>query len=317
MIALLSPSHNPYFNIGLEYYLLHELDEDVLLVYRNETSVIVGKHQNAFAEANQQFIHQANIPLVRRISGGGTVFHDLGNINITLIRKGTLMFNDLLMPLRSVLLKINTNPVITDKNDLLLDGKKITGTAAHIYKEKTLHHATLLYNASQELLHESLKGAKDCFMDKGVRSRPSPTVNLIEYLNEKQTNEKFVDFIYNELMKVFDINTTYGLNALEINSVNELVNQRFATWEWNYAYSPSFEYVNTVRSGHQTLHIKVNVKRGVIEKATVRLDKEQYDVNHLVGNLFVQTEMKDALAEWCKKNCPTVSLSSIEKLLHF
>lgn len=317
MIAILSPNYNPYFNIALEYYLLHELDEDILLVYRNETSVIVGKHQNAFAEANQQFIHQANIPLVRRISGGGTVFHDLGNINITIIRKGKLKFMDLLQPIREVLYKLNIDTEISEKNDLLVDKKKITGTAAHIYKEKTLHHATLLYNASQEILHKSLNGKKECFIDKGVRSRPSPTINLIDCLNVNYTNEQFADFMWNELKQMYGVENVYKLNEHDVSVVNDLVKNKFSSWNWNYAFSPSFEFVNSIFVEGVLIQLSIQVKNGCIEKATLVNNGKTYELTVLNTLPFIQLELINTLSDWSKKNCPTLKLSSFEKLLKF
>ncbi len=317
MIAILSPNFNPYFNIALEYYLLHEQDEDILLVYRNNTSVIVGKHQNAFAEANQQFIHQANIPLVRRISGGGTVYHDLGNINITIIRKGKLKFLDLLQPIREVLYKLNIETEVSEKNDLLVDKKKITGTAAHIYKEKTLHHATLLYNASQEILHKSLNGKKECYIDKGVRSRPSPTVNLIDYLSVNFTNEQFADFMYNELKQMYDVEKVYKLNDHDVSVVNDLVKNKFSSWNWNYAFSPSFEFVNSVSEEGFLIQISIQVKNGNIEKAILTINSNSYELTVLNKLPFIQFELINALCKWSKKNCPTLRLSSFEELLKF
>ena len=149
MIALLSTEQNPYFNIALEQYLLHQWDEEVLLLYRNSHVVVIGKHQNAFAEANQAFLAENRIPLIRRISGGGTVFHDLGNINISLIRHSKLNMAAFLNPIVSAINKLGINTHTNAKNDILIQEKKITGTAAHIFKEKSLHHGTLLFNASQ------------------------------------------------------------------------------------------------------------------------------------------------------------------------
>lgn len=317
MIAILSPSHNPYFNIALEYYLLHTFKDDVLLVYRNDTSVVIGKHQNAFSEANQHFLHISQIPLVRRISGGGAVFHDLGNVNVTLIREEKLNLKNLLLPIQTVLHKLDVKTEISDKNDLLVMGKKISGTAAHVYKNKTIHHGTLLYNASQDLLHRCLNGKHACFIHNGVHSNPSPTINLIDCLNDKMTNEQFFDFIFKELKQFFAINDNYNLSSDDLLKVNELVKNKFSTWKWNFAYSPPFEYKSNIIEEQSAIRSVISVKNGIIEKAMLYIDNENYFLDVLVNNDFKQPDLIYKLYVWSKKNCPTISLSSIEKLLNF
>ena len=317
MIAILSPSHNPYFNIALEYYLLHTFKDDILLLYRNDNSVVIGKHQNAFSEANQHFLHTSKIPLVRRISGGGAVFHDLGNVNVTLICKEKLNFKNLLLPIQTVLHKLDIETEINKKNDLLLMGKKISGTAAHVYKNKTIHHGTLLYNTSQDLLHRCLNGKRACFVHNGVRSNPSPTINLIDVLNDKMTNEQFFDFIFKQLKLFFAITDNYNLSTDDLLKVNELVENKFSTWKWNFAYSPSFEYVSNIIEELSAIRSVISVKNGIIEQATLYIDNENYFLDFLMNNEFKQPDLVNKLYVWSKKNCPTILLSSIEKLFNF
>lgn len=317
MIALLSPSHNPYFNIALEYYLLHSFTKEALLIYRNETSVVVGKHQNAFAEANQQFLHANQIPLVRRISGGGTVYHDLGNINVTLIQKGKLNFNNLLLPLKQVLEKFGLKTEITSKNDILIDGKKITGTAAHVYKDKTLHHATLLFDASQEMLHKCLNGNKACFIDKAVRSRPSPTVNIKDCLSKDFSIEQFEKNVFNELKVILEIGNEMDLNSLDYENINAWVHTRFFTWDWNYAYSPEFIFKNNVCQDGIELQTTIFVKNGKIGNAEILFNNEIINIDALQNTLFIRENLIQSTAFWTKKNCPMLSLSSLELLFEF
>lgn len=317
MIAVLSPSTNPYFNIALEYYLLHFYDDEILLVYRNKPSVIVGKHQNAFAEANQKFLQQTNIPLIRRISGGGTVYHDLGNINTTIIREGKLNFNTLLIPINTILKKIGIETVITEKNDLLVEGKKITGTAAHVYKNKSLHHGTLLYNASQELLHQCLKGKKSCFIDKAVCSRPSPTINLMEYSNDKISNDEFMWFVFQELKAIYTIKSNYDLTEHDIEIANHWAGAKFSTWEWNYAYSPAFDFNNKIIENNAEISIEMTVKNGLIEKSALNVDNQCFLLEFIHNLKFCRTEIIEQLKGWSKKNCPTLTLGSLEKLFDF
>ncbi|NSW45134.1 MAG: lipoate--protein ligase [Bacteroidales bacterium] len=317
MIAILSPSYDPYFNVALEYYLLHFFDDEVLLLYRNETSVIVGKHQNAFAEANQNFLRQHQIPLIRRISGGGTVYHDLGNINITLIREGKLDFNVFLSPLIKSLALFNLNVEQNLKNDLLLGGKKITGTAAHVYKNKTLHHGTLLFDADQHLLHLALSGNKSLFEDNSVKSKPSPTTNIKQYLNDLKNAEAFTKEIYEQLKNSYKIKHDYSLLKNDIKNINDWIKYRFKTWDWNYGYSPAFEFVNTIFEKESEIKLKFFVKSGMIEKASISINNEIILLEFLHHSQFIQDNIIDKLLSWSKKNCPTLTLDSFEKLLDF
>jgi len=317
MIAILSPSHEPYFNIALEYYLLHFFDDEVLLLYRNESSVIVGKHQNAFAEANQNLLRQHQIPLIRRISGGGTVYHDLGNINISLIREGKLDFDSYLSPVIKALDSLNLTVEQNFKNDLLLNGKKITGTAAHVYKNKTLHHGTLLFDADLHLLHLALSSNKSLFEDNSVKSKPSPTTNIKQYLNDSINAEAFTEYLFQQLKKSYQIKHDYLFSENDVKNVNDWIKYRFKTWEWNYGYSPAFEFVNTIFEKESEIKLNVFVKSGIIEKAYIKINNEPIELEFLQNSQFIQENVIDKLSTWSKKNCPTLSLSSLEKLLDY
>lgn len=277
MIAMLSTQQNPYFNIALEQYILYRWDEEVLLLYRNSCAVFIGKHQNAFAEANQAFLAENRIPLIRRISGGGTVFHDPGNINISLIRHSKLDMAAFLNPIVTAINKLGVNAHTNTKNDILIQEKKITGTAAHIFKEKSLHHGTILFDASQELLHKTLRGKKECFVDNGVKSRPSPTANLKDYLKKDISTDDFIQHLQKELFGHWNITKTVELSSSDKENIQSLITERFSTWEWNYAYSPAFIF----RNSNDKIKIEISVRNGLIENTQFEIKGKTIETDYL------------------------------------
>ena len=157
-------SESPFFNLAAEEYLLHNLDENIIFTYVNTPSVVIGKHQNAFDECNTNFCKQHGIDTVRRLSGGGTVFHGPGNLNFCLIQNGKELeklidFKKNLAPVNKALHDLGLASEYSGRNDLLLHGFKISGNAEHIFskKKRVIHHGTLLFNADLKSLNKAIK----------------------------------------------------------------------------------------------------------------------------------------------------------------
>jgi len=174
MLIVNRPHTDPWFNIAAEEYFLKNFQEDIFMLWQNEASIIVGKHQNTLAEINYPYVKENGIPVIRRISGGGTVFHDLGNLNFTFIQngeKGKLVdFRKFTDPILAVLNKMGVPAVFEGKNDLRVDGLKISGNAEHVFKNRVLHHGTLLFSSVLNDLGKALKVKTDRFTDKAVKS---------------------------------------------------------------------------------------------------------------------------------------------------
>ena len=183
-------THDPFFNLALEEVLLKSRQEDYLILYINDPSVIIGKHQAAHREVNTKFITENKIPVIRRISGGGTVFHDRGNLNFTFIRQSEegkqIDFRKYTKPVIDFLVSLGIDARFEGKNDIKVDGLKISGNAEHVYRNRVLHHGTLLFSSSIHMLKNSIRSDKSCYTTRAVDSNPASVMNLNEKIDKIQ-----------------------------------------------------------------------------------------------------------------------------------
>lgn len=187
MQILISPSHNPAFNLAAEEYLFLHSSDDVAFLYVNDSCVVLGSNQVLRNELNQEFCRAENIPVLRRMSGGGTVYHDAGNLNYSFITQRNGQPADMngafLQPVVAALSEMGIEATVGRRKDLWLDGKyKISGTASHISRGRELHHGTLLFDADLEKLKKALTADKPDLNLRGTASVPSPVMNIREYM---------------------------------------------------------------------------------------------------------------------------------------
>jgi lipoate---protein ligase len=267
MLLILNNNTEPYFNIATEEYLLHNFSDDVFMLYRNELSIIVGKHQNAFAEINYWFVKDKNIKVVRRLSGGGTVFHDLGNLNFTFIqngRKGSLVdFVKFTEPILQALLKLGVPASRSGRNDLLVEGLKISGNAEHVYKNRTLHHGTLLYSSKLDDLRLGLNNNHEKYSGKAVKSFRSKVTNISGYIPGMEIDE-FIQEIYGAVSETFTNSVSYYLNEKDIAEIDTLVQEKYSKWEWNLGYSPKCIISRLGKINGKSVEIEIEVEKGLI-----------------------------------------------------
>ncbi len=274
MLIILSQTNNPFHNIATEEYLLKNFKEDIFFLYINSKSIIVGKHQNTLAEINYSFVNENNIPVIRRLSGGGTVFHDPGNINFCFItsgNKGELVnFKKHTTPIVNFLNSLNVNAAHGGRNDILIEGCKISGNACHVYKSRVMHHGTLLFNSKLKSLTNALKNDPLKFTDKAVKSVRSKVTNIYDHL----TNKIEVDVFVNQLNQYIINNyycTSYTLSNDDNKTIDNLVNEKFTTWEWNYGYSPKYELKKRIKStSGKRFEIIFHVQKGKISEVKIK-----------------------------------------------
>jgi lipoate-protein ligase A len=286
MLIIHRPHTNPWFNIAAEEYLLKNMEEDCFMLWQNEPSIIVGKHQNTLAEINYQYVKENDIPVIRRISGGGTVFHDPGNLNFTFIAKGEkgklVDFQKFINPIIDFLNKVGVPAKFEGKNDIKVNGLKISGNAEHVFKDKVLHHGTLLFSSNLDNLNNAIKARTDSFTDKAVPSNRSVVTNISEYLDPPISINSFKT----ELIKFIMLRNKPAfchLSSEDERAINKLVEFKYNTWKWNFGYSPNYAYQCELKnSTGSNLKIKVEVNRGVVFNFVVKENEEILPVSNLI-----------------------------------
>ncbi len=270
MLCIFDKTTNPYYNLACEEYLLKNFEEPIFRLWRNEPSVIVGCNQNTLAEINHAFVRENNIPVVRRLSGGGAVFHDLGNINYSFFMNkiSNVNTNDIFRrftrPIINALKTLEVNAALEGRNDLTVDGKKISGNAVHIDRSRILHHGTLLFSASIANLSGALQSRPEKFIDKAVKSTRSRVSNISEHLKKSMLIEEFIIYLQQHILTALDEFTYYDYTPKDIEAIQYLTDTKYATDEWNYGKSPVYTFSKVKRTEGGIVEIYLNVERGMI-----------------------------------------------------
>lgn len=272
MLCIHLKNTDPYFCLAAEEYLLKNFAEDIFMLWQSENAVVVGKHQNAMAEINHRFVHENNIAVCRRISGGGTVFHDAGNVNFTFIKNvkspAEISFKLFTAPVVDALAKLGITATTSGRNDLLIEGLKISGNAEHVYKNRVLHHGTLLFNSDLEKLGQAIKVTPGKYDGKAVQSNRSPVANISEFLQIPMTKEEFMRFLLNVQLENPE-NIMYSFSENDNSVTEKLATEKFRTWEWNFGYSPKYTFRNEVEIDGKQLSIRLLVEKGRIAEAEI------------------------------------------------
>ncbi|MBR7164605.1 MAG: lipoate--protein ligase [Clostridia bacterium] len=249
MLFIFNESTDPYFNLAAEEFLVQNLSEEVFMIWRNHNTIVVGRNQNTLSEIHYDYVKEHDIQVVRRMSGGGTVFHDMGNVNFTFIVNSGDDFNNyrrFCEPVIGFLKTLGVTATLSGRNDILVDDKKISGNAQYMYKNRVMHHGTLLYAASQDRISEALKVSEDKIKSKGIKSVRSRVTNIGSHMETPISVEEFVEKFVDYMVKNIPDCKYYDLaqNEAEIRKLRE---EKYATWEWNYGYSPKYEFVRKKR----------------------------------------------------------------------
>lgn len=258
---------DPYFNLAAEEYLLKNFSDDIFLTWRSTDAIIVGKHQNALAEINHLYARDHHITVARRLSGGGTVFHDPGNLNFTFIknadRTDQVRFGDFTDQIMGILKRLGLEVSTDPHHAIFLDGKKISGCAGHVHKHRVLHHGTLLFNSHLDRLRSALNADLSRFEGKAVQSNRREVTNIVNYLPGMSMNE-FERFIFDETVRLYPDSQQTGLDPGQIQAIEQLKNGKYTQWDWIYGYSPRYCFHNELTLPDTRLSFRLMVEKGKI-----------------------------------------------------
>lgn len=274
---------DPYWNLAAEEYLLKSIDEPVFRLWRNSNSIIIGHYQNALAEINTTYVKENGIKVVRRLTGGGAVFHDLGNLNFTFIEERkpgedtSAMFRRFTAPIIEALNSIGIRAYIEGRNDLLIDGKKFSGNAICIHKNRILQHGTLLFEASMDKLGAALKSRPEKFIGKAVQSNRSRVTNIKEHLPDDNLYgisdiSSFEAYLGNFICSRYPHIQKYAFKEEEKSAIEELCREKYSQENWNFGTSPSYSFTRTAKFPGGLVEIFMNVEKGKISDLKIMGD---------------------------------------------
>lgn len=297
-------SLDPRFNLALEEYVIKYLEPDnpFILLWQNAPSVIIGRFQNTLEEINVEFIKNRNINVVRRITGGGAVYHDLGNLNFSFIEKTeseNIDFRKYNERIVKALAKIGVKAEHNSRNDIAIDGNKFSGNAQYIYKGKVLHHGTILFNSNLEDVQAALNVNYEKFTSKAVKSVRSRVTNVVDYLVNPVSIQEFKQILLKTLFDDKPI-IEYKLSEADLENIKKLMREKYSTWEWNYGSSPTFNFNKAHRFACGKIDIRLEVDKGLIKDAKIFGDffsnEDIGDLEQLlIGNKYDQEKIKEKL----------------------
>lgn len=295
-------STDPYLNLALEEIYLNEAKEDMFLLWQNYNTIVVGRNQNTFSEINHHFVKEHKIKVVKRLSGGGAVFHDIGNLNfsfiINKISKEKINFQEILKPIIGFLKTLNLDAKFSGRNDILLDNKKISGCSLYMKDNKLLLHGTLLFKTDLENLVHALNVDENKLISKGIKSIKSRVTNIADHL-ENKTIDNFRKKIIEYFMTQFNCQVKEP-DQMALVKAEALAIKKFQTTVWNYGSNIDYTIHNKKRFPGGTLEVYTKVNNSLIVNINfigdfIGLLPAENLEKHLINTKYEIEEVKNTL----------------------
>jgi lipoate-protein ligase A len=280
--------NDPRINLAIEEYALKTMNvekDSFLLFYINQPSIIIGRNQNTIEEINTDYVEENDIIVVRRLSGGGAVYHDLGNLNFSFLTKDDgesfQNFKKFTQPVVDAMKKLGINSELSGRNDILAEGRKISGNAMFSTKGRMFSHGTLMYNSNIDHVVSALKVKKEKIESKGIKSVRSRVANIADFMENPITIEEFRMEILKSIFGGEENIQFYELTKEDWDNIYKLSEERYQQWDWNYGQSPKFNMQRTKKFPSGFIDIRLEVNKGMMEQV------------HIFGDFFGVGEMKD------------------------
>jgi lipoate-protein ligase A len=323
MLVISRLETDPCFNLAAEEFFLKNKSEDYFMTWIDDPCIVVGKHQNAMAEINYPLVMEHRIPVIRRISGGGTVYHDRGNLNYSFImsagRENLVDYRTYTEPVISFLNSLGVNARLTGTSNLVTDGYKFSGNSATVHKNRVLHHGTILFSTDLVRLNEILNPGPAQYDGAAIKSKRAAVANLDMILVTAMTLQKF-----REQFEEYVMNRSTGCEAVEIGdsdrkSILDLAQDKYSSWEWNFGWSPDYSVASLYREGSSEWLFDLTVSKGIIKEAKItELESgETHDsfVQAIKGLRHCWKEMKPALENI--NFGQYLGTQGVDKLIHY
>ncbi len=278
---------NPAINLALEEYVLKHIpsDDSYFLFYINSPSIIIGKNQNTLEEINKPYIDAKDIKVVRRLSGGGAVYHDLGNLNFSFITaddgNSFHNFKKFTQPIVDALNKMGVPAELSGRNDIIVGERKISGNAQFSQKGRMFSHGTLMLDSNIDEIVNALKVSDAKIASKGIKSIRSRVANINEFLPSPLQMEEFKETILKAIFHEHGQVHEYHLNQTDWEIIHEISQEKYQQWTWNYGASPNFNIIKSKRFPSGTVEVRLDVHQGLINQASI------------YGDFFGLGEIKD------------------------